>query len=231
MQWLATCSLTGGWRLLRRLKLHYKRGRAHVHSPDPEYDVKLALIEAMRALVVAYPQRYVMLYEDEWTYRCCPTLACEYALAGSRFPVSPLGYSTNRKRRVAASLDILTGRLTAWQRASFRRPTMLAYFLALEAAYPDAELIFVMLDNWPLHFAPLVLEHLATTCLVLLPLPTYAPWTNPVEKVWRCLHQEVLHLHDFADDWVGLQASVQAWLARHTLGSLSLLHAVGLYLR
>jgi transposase len=47
----------------------------------------------------------------------------------------------------------------------------------------------------------------------LLRLPTYAPWTNPIEKVWRKLKQEVLHQHDFGDDWAGLQQAVQGWLA------------------
>ena len=33
----------------------------------------------------------------------------------------------------------------------------------------------------------------------LVPLPTYASWCNPIEKLWRQLRQELLHLHRFAD--------------------------------
>jgi transposase len=44
------------------------------------------------------------------------------------------------------------------------------------------------------------LAALAPSKIVLVPLPTYAPWTNPVEKVWRKLCQEVLHLHEFVDE-------------------------------
>jgi transposase len=63
----------------------------------------------------------------------------------------------------------------------------------------------------------------------LLRLPTYAPWTNPVEKVWLALYREVLHLHDCADDRPRLQTLVQTWLDRWVDGSLDLLQAVGLY--
>jgi transposase len=35
------------------------------------------------------------------------------------------------------------------------------------------------------------------TQIGLLRLPTYVPWTNPIEKLWQRLKQEVLHQHDF----------------------------------
>ncbi|MBZ0285495.1 MAG: transposase [Anaerolineae bacterium] len=67
------------------------------------------------------------------------------------------------------------------------------------------------------------------TRLELLFLPTYTPWTNPIEKLWRWLYQDVLHLHSWADDWTGLQAAVSAWLSQFQHGSLDLLRYVGLY--
>jgi len=33
--------------------------------------------------------------------------------------------------------------------------------------------------------------------ITLVYLPTYAPWLNPIEKLWRKAYQEVLHLHRF----------------------------------
>jgi hypothetical protein len=33
-----------------------------------------------------------------------------------------------------------------------------------------------------------------------------------MEKVWRKLYQEVLHLHDFRDDWEALKREVERWL-------------------
>ncbi len=61
-------------------------------------------------------------------------------------------------------------------------------------------------------------------------LPTYAPWLNPIEKLWHWLKQEVLHHHSLADDWEGLKAAVAAFLARFAHGSSALLRDVGLCL-
>lgn len=74
--------------------------------------------------------------------------------------------------------------------------------------------------RWPYAGRPLPIQ--------LLFLPTYAPWTNPVEKLWRWLEQEVLHLHPFGDDWEGLKAAVAAFLERFRGPSPELLRYVGL---
>jgi hypothetical protein len=52
---------------------------------------------------------------------------------------------------------------------------------------------------------------------------------SPVEKVWRKLYQEVLHLHPWTNAWEQLQATVQAWLDQWAEGSTALLHYVGLW--
>src|SRR5687768_12578559 len=66
--WLTLHSSGGLWRLLKRLKISYKRGRDYVHSPDPNYEAKLSLIELMRLRTYYNPERYVLLYLDELTY-------------------------------------------------------------------------------------------------------------------------------------------------------------------
>lgn len=229
VSWLADYSLSGIWRLLKRLGFTYRRAREHLHSPDPEYESKLAAIAAAVAQVRADPQRYVLLYEDEMTYYRRPTVAQGYARRGSREPLAHLGLRRNAKRRIAASLDITSGRLTSWQRHAFDRHTLLAYYRHLQDNYPTARRIFLAQDNWPVHHHPDVTQWLKTSRIVVLPLPTYAPWTNPTEQVWRRLRQELLHLHPFQDDWLMLQAHVQQWLDQWAVGSIDLLRYAHLY--
>ena len=62
-----------------------------------------------------------------------------------------------------------------------------------------------------------------------MPLPTYASWLNPIEKLWRYLKQEVLHLHRLANDLGGLRAEIDRFLDQFTDGSDQLLRYVGLY--
>lgn len=229
VNWLRGLSSPGIHKILRRLKIKYKRGRNYIHSPDPEYDEKLALVQTIRELVAAEPKRFVLVYEDEMTYYRRPTIAQGYAVQGSDEPHAYQGLHSNLYQRIAASLDVSSGRLFFWQRKHFDRRTLIRYYLALEAAYPEAELIFVAQDNWPVHFHDDVLAALVDSKIILVPLPTYAPWTNPMEKVWRKLYQEILHLHDFADRWSELKAEVDAWLGEFADGSTELLHYVGLH--
>lgn len=226
--WLREHVLATVWRTLRRWKLAYKRGRRHVHSPDWEYDVKVQRIETIAWYSRQAPQQLVRLYEDELTYYRRPTLAQGYAPCGSDAPHAEQGQGFNTTRRIAACLDVETGRLLAWQRAQFDRTTLLKFYQAIEAAYPRAEQIFLIHDNWPVHWHLDVLEGLRGSKLTLVSLPTSAPWLNPVEKVWRKLYQDVLHLHPWVHAWEQLQATVQAWLDQWADGSLALLRYVGL---
>lgn len=215
-------------RVLRRLGVAYKRGRRYVHSPDPAYAAKLAAVTAAQALARANPGAVALLYADEFTYRRRPSVAAAWAPAGADLPRADQGWTGDRTRRVAACLDALTGRLLWWQRARFDRRTLGRFFRAVAAAYPAAEVLYLALDNWPVHFHPDLLAALAGTPIVLLPLPTYAPWTNPVEKVWRRLTQEALHLHDLRDDWGAVQAAVERALARFAADPAGLLRYAGL---
>jgi len=214
-------------RLLGRLGVRYKRGRQYVHSPDLAYDAKLAAITAAQLLARAHPAAVVLLYQDEFTYYRRPSVSRAWAARGSDAPRVDQAWGTNKRRRVAACLDAMTGALLVWQRSHFNRQTLLRYSAAVAAAYPAAEVIFLAQDNWPVHFHPDVLAALPPR-LVLLPLPTYAPWTNPVEDVWRALNGDVLHHHPFGDDWTEVHAAVTAWFAQWRGPSPALLHRVGL---
>ncbi len=73
-----------------------------------------------------------------------------------------------------------------------------------------------------------MLGALAGTKARLLALPTYAPWANPIEKVWRRLRQDVLHRHGRADGRKALQEDVSRWLPKWSGPSPDLLRYVGL---
>jgi hypothetical protein len=228
LSWLSEGSLVCVWKTLKRLAVVYKRGRESIHSPDPDYDLKLAYIEAAKALCRAKPGAIVLLYQDELTYYRRPSLARAYAPKASKEPKAALGLSANKKRRIAGSLNWQTGQVTAQQLSRFGVAQLKHYYERLEAAYPQAQRIYLVQDNWPVHRHPELLSFFASSRIQPLFLPTYAPWTNPSEKVWLKLKQELLHLHRFEDDWLGLQNAVQAWLDHCAQPSAELLSYVGL---
>jgi transposase len=227
--WLALLSDSGVYRVLNRLGIRYRRGQAYLHSPDPLYYQKLAAIADAWTRVLEEPGKRVLLYQDEFTYCRRPSVSRAYGPAGAGpGPRAAQGLGRNRQRRVLGVLNRWSGRLFCWQRSRANVATQVRFFRAVEEAYPHAEEIWVALDNWPVHFHEDLLAALARGKIRLLRLPTYAPWTNPIEKVWRWLHQDVLHQHDFADDWEGLQRAVQRWLGKWLGDSPQLLRYVGL---
>lgn len=254
--WLKGLTIPGVWQILKRLRITYQRARDYVHSPDPDYVAKLLTIRGhLRDARRQATPRVVVLFQDELTYERQPGLANAYALSGHEQPLARRSHACNTTRRIVGALDAWTGRVIARQASTIRIPTLIRFYEQIAAAYADQPtLIYLVQDNWPVHFHPDVLARLlpqtwefprylpknwpttprktwpeeARLPIRIVPLPTYASWTNPIEKLWRWLRQDVLHLHRLADDWAGLQAEVTRFLAQFAAGSPELLRYVGL---
>lgn len=222
---LAGYGLPGVWRLLRRHGARLKRGRLRVHSPDPAYDAKVARLARARALARAHPGRVGLWFADEASVYRQPTLAGAWAPAGDA-PVADLSHRANTRHRRCAALDAVAGRVVHTGGSKTGVAHLRRFLRALRTADPD-RYPFVAWDNWPVHAHDLVLAEAAALRIRLLWLPTSAPWTNPTEKLWRWLRQEVVHHHRRADDWDGLKAAVGAFLDRFADGSADLLCYVG----
>jgi transposase len=228
-QRLAPYSLSGVWRLLDRWGLSYKRGRHYIHSPDPCYQQKRDAAWRCVAEARADDGRVVTLYLDELTYYRQPSLAAAWDWRGAQSqPLAHSGYASNKRRRVVATLDVVTGRVLYEQAWKIGVKRLAAFYPRLRAHYPTAEVIYVVQDNWPIHFWPEVMKAAQGAGIKVVALPTYAPWLNPIEKLWRKLKQEVLHLHRLGDDWHTLQERVASFLDRFANGSVELLRYVGL---
>jgi len=218
-------SRSGVAKALRRLGIRRKRGRLRLHSPDPAYAAKVARIARARGLVRRYPGRITLVYGDECSVYRQPTLAPVYAPIRQE-PTVDLSHRANTRHRLCAALDIATGRLVHTAGSRMGVAPLCRFLRQLRAAYPDRYL-FLVGDNWPVHAHPTVLAEAARQRIRLLWLPTYAPWENPIEKLWRLLKQELLHRHRRADDWAGLQAAIATRLDRFAAGSTDLLRYVG----
>lgn len=64
----------------------------------------------------------------------------------------------------------------------------------------------------------------------LIPLPTYASWLNPIEKLWRWMRQEIIHHHRLAHDLAGFRQEIDHFLGKFAVPSPDLLRYVGLAL-
>lgn len=255
--WLHDRSLAGVHTILDRLEVSWKRGRACVLSPDPAYTAKRAFIQDRCRQHLADPERMVLVYLDEVTIERQPTVAAALAPRGREQPRARRSHATDTLTRVVASLTHTTGQVVFRRASKIRLETLVQFYQDLRAAYPTAERIFVVQDNWPVHTHPDVLVALepqtspfpfyrpgnwpttpSTAALrkwshlqlpiQIVPLPTYASWCNPIEKLWRKLRQEVTHLHRWADDLIRLREEIDHFLTPFATGSTDLLRYVGL---
>lgn len=101
-----------------------------------------------------------------------------------------------------------------------QRPRNVSLLLVCAEAVPDARVIYIALDNWPVHFHDYVQEHLAKmkkpNRIRFFSLPTYAPWTNPSEKYWLKLSREWLRFHPYTGDKKTFTRELDGWLTRHS---------------
>lgn len=138
-------------------------------------------------------------------------------------------HSANTLMRVVGLLDAISGRTIAWDCKSVTADRLARYFKQIGGLYPDARKIYLVMDNWPVHFHPKVTEALKSDSRVeVVALPTYAPWLNNIEKLWRWLKQRVSHAHPWCDDFLTFKNQVRAELERLAEGSAELRRYCGL---
>lgn len=224
--WARGYSASGLARALKRLRVGRQRGRLRVHSPDPAYREKEWDIRHACSLAFGPSRPPVVLYADEFSLHRQPTLGHAYAPAGADLTAA-LSCRSNSYYRYAGALNVATGQLTWLGRSRMGVANLRRFLVKLHAAYPGRRLHLIW-DNWPVHAHPAVLDTAAKLDIALLWLPTYAPWLNPIEKLWRWLSEDLLRHHTRADRFPDLQAQVARWLDQFAAPSPALLRYSGL---
>jgi transposase len=165
---------------------------------------------------------------DEFSYYRQPSLACSYHATGNTLPYAFQVARSNTRTRLVGVLNGLTGKVTYLQRSKIGILALQEFYKQVRAEYPDAKTIYVVQDNWPVHKLPEVFQAMQKHALTPLFLPTYASWLNPIEKLWRWLKQDILHLHALANNLETLRSQVRDFLDGFASGSDTLLRSVGL---
>lgn len=241
---------------LARWGIAYQRGRAYIHSPDPDYAAKQAALLHARQAAHTDPATQVLRSLDEVTVCRQPTVARAWEARGRAQPLAQRSPRSDTETRLVGAIAAETGAVQSLRAAKITVPVLRRFCQALVAAYPGRTRT-VVVDNWPVHCHPDLLVGRAPQVspfprylppswpatpsatavetwgglglpIQLLPLPTDAAWCNPIEKLWRKLRQELGHLHPWADDLPRLRTELDAWLAHHQHPSPELRRYVGL---
>src|SRR5262245_39154464 len=149
--WLRDYTLSGVWRYLQRLDLRLRCARVQQFSPDPEYDRKgqdgeMALWEARR-----YPGAVVAVFLDQMGFTRWPDPAPDWA---GTTPVADRHGSKQGLWRTMGAMNALTGQVTYLDGYLVGREKVITCYRLLVEAYPQAQRIYAIQDNWSIHKHP-----------------------------------------------------------------------------
>jgi len=237
--WLQPLTVGGVCHVLHRLHITHKLARAYVHSPDPDYRQKIADVQAILRRSLPTARASVVLFVDQMGYYRQPHVGQAWEVEGHRQPLARRGYRSDRSHRVVGALNPFSGQVLYRQAAHIDVSTLVGFYQMIAATYGDVQTIYLVMDNWPIHFHPDVLAALEpqqfpwpmhrphnwptepsknarrlNLPIQMVLLPTYAPWTNPIEKLWRWVRQAYAHAHPYSDDFNEYKANLTACFAQ-----------------
>lgn len=227
---LQNFSVSGIWRKLQRHNLKLRSAQVQQYSPDPEYLRKEACLQKCLRTAALSEGHILFLFMDQMGLCRWPEPAPNWGpQAPDELLLAARAEANNQQWRIIGALNALNGRVHYHDSYIIGREKVILFYRQLDRAYPKVEHIYVAQDNWSIHR-----HHEVLTALKDMPriepvwLPTYSPWLNPIEKLWRWLRQDVLKMHRLAGNWEQLRKEVKAFLEQFAKGSNELLHYVGL---
>lgn len=171
----------------------WRRPRPVVGPEDPEYDSKLRRIQR---LLRSLPSDETAVFQDEVDVNLNPKIGSAWMKRGQQATVETPG--NNVKRYVFGALNWRTGKLIV-SPASQRRNTteFIRHLDDLRCRLRGWRHIHVICDNASFHNSKAVRTYLAQWShrLTIHFLPCYAPETNPIERVWWHMHENVTRNH------------------------------------
>ena len=226
VDWLIDYTLSGVWRVLQNCGLGLHTSCARLFSPDPDYVSKVRRLHRCLRKAARHPDMVAALFLDEFGYQRWP----EVAPTWGGEPAVAQRAGNNQQWRTIGALNALTGQVNYLDGYIVGRQQVIQFYSRLDRAYPKrVEQIYVIQDNWNIHTHPDVLTAVAKYPRITpVWLPTYAPWLNPIEKLWRWLRQDILKMHRWVEDWPQVKQRVRDFLDQFAHGSADLLRYVGL---
>jgi transposase len=167
----------------------------------------------------------VFYYLDEFNVSWLPTLRAIWGPKGQQvmIPTPRQPY----KRYGLGVVNYHTGETVVLFRRRKRRKEVAELLQTLVDKHRTG-MIFVALDNASTHEDDEVeaVLHAAAGRLALLYLPTYSPWLNPIEMLWRQFRREVTHCELF-ESLKALLVAAQAFFDRYNQKPDEVLSIIG----
>ncbi len=173
----------------------WRRPRPVVHKPDP---LRQAKWRALRQLLSGLPADETAVFEDEVDINLNPKIGSMWMRRGQQAEVETPG--DNDKCYLAGSMNWRTGTLLTTEGTKRDGTLFVRHLEELRHRLRCYRVIHVICDNARFHQAAKCKQLQAYLArwghrIVLHYLPRYAPETNPIERVWWHLHDEITRNH------------------------------------
>lgn len=167
----------------------------------------------------------VFYYADEFNVSWLPTLKAMWSPKGQQVMISTPHHP--KRWYGIGGVNYHTGETVVIFRRRKRRPQIAEFLQSLLDKHPF-ETVYVAWDNANTHQDDEVeaVVRAAAGRLVLMYLPTYSPWLNPIEMLWRHFRRQVTHCELF-DSLKSLLDASRDFFRRLNLTPKSVLSIIG----
>ncbi len=186
---------------LHTLGYRVRRPVLSIASPDPEYRQKVKSLKKYQKQ--AKNGEILLYYQDEIDLNLLPGIMRCWTLEGAQRKVPTPGQ--NQKQYGFGAVNYVSGQTVHCieeRKNSVGFCAFIEQFMQTVTQAPDyhGQKIVVVVDNFIIHRSRKTQEFLEKyrDHLLLFLLPTYSPWLNLIERLWKHLRRKVTHNHLFA---------------------------------
>ena len=113
----------------------------------------------------------MVVYLDEVTIYRQPSLARAYEARGAFQQLAERSHQSDTPTRIVGSMEHFSGRVVYLRASRIGVSQMVEFYQKLRHSYPDAECIYVVQDNWPVHDTPMCWRRCSRKALSTYELP------------------------------------------------------------
>ncbi len=172
-----------------------------IASPDPDYQKKVKRLERLKKQ--AKNGDLLLYFEDEVDLNLLPGILRCWTQKGTQHKVPTPG--ANQKRYGFGAVNYVSGQTLHRIEEHKNSAGFCAFidqFMQTVTHSPEyhGQKIVLVIDNYIIHHSQKTRQFLEQYAdqLELFALPTYSPWLNVIELLWKHLRRKVTHNHLFA---------------------------------
>jgi transposase len=204
-------------RLLPKCAFVWRRPRPFLNRRDPGKNAKL---RAIRQALKRRSAQSEVFYVDEADVDFNPRLGPMWMRRGQQAGVLTPG--KNQKHYLAGALNAHTGRVVWCEHPTKNAALFLSLLDVLKRTYRAAKELVLILDNYIIHKCEAVQRYVSRhPKFTFLFQPTYSPWANHIERLWKVMHDTVTRNHqcktfpELAQHIIRFMAVVQPFPGNH----------------